>query len=200
LNLLFSAAGAIELLILWGLFVALDIDPDLKRRRDVALFVGSTAVAAVIASTSVIVWNASRGHDFSMGQRLWYGWVLGDIIQAGLLAAPLLRNLGPSARAWVRREMATEPRTEITYARVAVTLALVLGALGLLVFAGFGMVQDSLERDLTTLAGRNELRLRLLQMQVFIGILVLALVVATGVVSTTLAQKGAAERRRRQEL
>jgi hypothetical protein len=37
-------------------------------------------------------------------------------------------------------------------------------------------------------------------MQVFIGILVLALVVATGVVSTTLAQKGAVERRRREEL
>lgn len=200
LSLLFSAAGAIELLILWGLFVALDIDPDLRRRRDVVLFVGSTAVAAVIASTSVIVWNASRGHDFSMGQRLWYGWVLGDILQAAIIAAPLLHVLGPSARAWVRREMAIEPRTEITYARVAVTLALVLGALGLLVFAGFGLVQDSLERDLATMTGRNELRLRLLQMQVFIGILILALVVATGVVSTTLAQKGAAERRRREEL
>ena len=87
--------------------------------------------------------------------------------------------------------MATEPRAEVTYPRVALTLALVLGALGLLVFAGFGMVQDSLERDLTTLAGRTELRLRLIQMQVFIGILVLALVLATGVVSTTLAQKGA---------
>jgi hypothetical protein len=200
ISILFAAAGAIELLILWGLFVALDIDPDLKRMGDLFRFLCSTAVAAVIASTSVIVWNASRGYDFSTGQRLWYGWVIGDALQAGLLAAPCMRWLGPTARTWIRRQMATAPRSEVTYTRVVATLAVVLAALGLLIFAGFEMVQRSLERDLATIAGRTELRLRLFQMELFIGILVLALVVATGVGSTTLARKGAIERRRREGL
>jgi archaellum biogenesis protein FlaJ (TadC family) len=96
--------------------------------------------------------------------------------------------------------MATKPRSEVTQTRIALTLAAVLAALGLLVFAGFEMVQDSLEHELATMAGRSELHLRLFQMQLFIGILVVALVVATGLVSTTLAQKGAAGRRRREEL
>jgi hypothetical protein len=199
-NTLFAAAGVIELLILWGLFVALDIDPDLRRWRDFLRFGASAGVAAVIASTSVIVWNASRGYDFSTGQRLWYGWVIGDVLQAALLAAPCMRWLGPRARAWVRGQMATKPRSEVTQTRIALTLAAVLAALGLLVFAGFEMVQDSLEHELATMAGRSELHLRLFQMQLFIGILVVALVVATGLVSTTLAQKGAAGRRRREEL
>lgn len=199
-NTLFAAAGVIELLILWGLFVALDIDPDLRRWRDFLRFGASAGVAAVIASTSVIVWNASRGYDFSTGQRLWYGWVIGDVLQAALLAAPCMRWLGRRARAWVRGQMATKPRSEVTQTRIALTLAAVLAALGLLVFAGFEMVQDSLEHELATMAGRSELHLRLFQMQLFIGILVVALVVATGLVSTTLAQKGAAGRRRREEL
>lgn len=198
-NILFAAAGPIELVILWGLFVALDIDPDLRRGRDLLRFVASAAVAAVIASTSVIVWNASRGYDFSTGQRLWYAWVIGDVLQAALVAVPM-RWLGPRARRWARGQMAMEPRSEVTYRRVAVTLALVLAALGLSIFVGFDMVQDSLERELATGAGRTELRLRLFQTQLFIGILILALVVATGLVSTTLAQKGSVERRRREAL
>jgi len=96
--------------------------------------------------------------------------------------------------------MATKPRSEVTQTRIALTLAAVLAALGLLVFAGFEMVQDSLEHELATMAGRSELHLHLFQMQLFVGILVVALVVATGLVSTTLARKGAAERRRREEL
>jgi hypothetical protein len=199
INILFAAAGPIELLILWGLFVALDIESDLKRSRDLLRFIGSAAVAAVIASTSVIVWNASRGYDFSTGQRLWYGWVIGDVLQAALVAVPM-RWLGRPARRWVRRQMATEPRSEVTYTRVAVTLAVILAALGLSILLGFDMVQDSLERDLATAAGRTELRLRLFQTQLFVGILMLALVIATGLVSTTLARKGAADSRRREAL
>jgi tRNA A-37 threonylcarbamoyl transferase component Bud32 len=199
INFLFAAAGSIEVLILWGLFVALDIDPDLRRARDVVRFVGSAAVAAVIASTSVIVWNASRGNDFSTGQRLWYAWVAGDIVQAALVVAPM-RWLGSPARRWIRGQMAREPRSEITYTRVAVTLAVVLAALGISIFAGFELVQESLERDLVTAGGRTELRLRLFEMQLFVGILIVALVVATGVVSTTLARKGIVEGRRREDL
>jgi hypothetical protein len=67
-----------------------------------------------------------------------------------------------------------------------------------LIFAGFGMVQDTLERDLSADAGRAELRLRLFQVQLFLGILVLALVVATGLVSTALVRRSDAERRRRE--
>jgi hypothetical protein len=194
----FAAAGAIELLIVWGLLVALDVDPDLGRVRDFFRFVAAVAVAAVIASTSVIVWNASRGHDFSAGQRLWYAWVAGDVLQSALLAAPAMRWLGPRARAWVRARMATPPRSDVSYARVTAMLAVVLATLGVLIFAGFGMVQDSLERDLSVAAGRTELRLRLFQVQLFLGILVLALVVATGLVSTALVRRGDAERRRRE--
>lgn len=199
-NVLFAAAGPIELLILWCLFVALDIGPDLRTAREGARFVTSAAVAAVIASTGVIAWNASLGNDFATGQRLWYGWVVGDILQAALLAAPCMRLVGGRVRAWAQRELGSSPRTEVTQARVTITLAVVLAALGILVFVGFGMVQDSLERDLTTLTGRTELRLRLFEMHLFLGILVLALVVATGLVSTTLARRGVVELRRKEDL
>ncbi len=199
-SVLFAAAGPIELLILWCLLVALDVGPDLRTWREAVRFVASAAVAAIIASTGVIAWNASQGNDFATGQRLWYGWVFGDILQATLLVAPCLRFLGARFRAWSERELGTSPKTEVTHARVTVTLAVVLAALGLLVFAGFDMVQVSLEHDLATITGRTELRLLLFQTHLFLGILVLALVIATGLVSTTLAQKGVAELRRKSDL
>ena len=179
--------------------MALDIDPDLRRGRDLLRFVASAAVAAVIASTSVIVWNASRGYDFSTGQRLWYAWVIGDVLQAALVAVPV-RWLGPRARRWARGQMAMEPRSEVTYTRVAVTLALGSRPWGCRSSWDSTWCRTLSSANWPREAGRTELRLRLFQTQLFIGILILALVVATGLVSTTLAQKGSVERRRREAL
>lgn len=193
---LFALAGALEILIFWGSMVVLNISPELRRRRDLARFAIVSLVAPLTASLAVLIWNTGRGLDLAEGYRMWRGWVTGDILQALLVVAPLLRFAGPSARAWIDRQFAHPPRYEVTYTRAASLAAVTFALIGALVFVGISMMQESLDIDPATRTAKGELLVpRLQQMQFFLGALVAALTLATGVFSTVLARMGERQRR-----
>jgi len=193
--LLFALAGALELVIFWGSMVTLNIHPELRRRRDVVRFAFVSLVAPMTASLAILIWIAGHGLRLHQGYLVWVGWISGDILQALLVVAPLLRFAGPRVRPWIDRQFAHPPRYEVTYTRAALLAAVTFALIAALVFVGIYMMQESLDIDPRTTTARGELLLpRLQQIQIFLGVLVAALTVATGVFSTVLARMGERQR------
>jgi diguanylate cyclase (GGDEF)-like protein len=192
---LFALAGALEVLIFWGSMVTLNISPELRRWRDLARFLLVCLIAPITASLAVLLWNTAHGYDTSEGLRFWRGWVIGDILQALVVVAPLLRFAGPYARSWIDRQFATPPRYEVTYTRAAMLAAVTFSLIAVLVFVGIYMLEESLGLDTSALTpGGERLVTRLREMQLYLGVLVAALTVAASVFSNVLARMGERQR------
>ncbi|MEM7051783.1 MAG: GGDEF domain-containing protein [Acidobacteriota bacterium] len=197
--LIFALAGAIETLILWGALVALRVDPDLRRGRDLAWFVAAGLVAAVTGSLAAILWNSSHQLDPTMGQRIWRGWVTGDFLQLVVVAIPLLRFVGPHARPWIDRQFVNPPRREFNATHGVALTVLAFAILGLVVFLGVYQALGSIEVALDARTTDGELLLpKLREIVLAMGLLSTALILATGIFSTALARIG--ERQRREAL
>jgi diguanylate cyclase len=193
---LFALAGAIEIAIFWGSMVTLNINPELRRPRDVSRFVLVSLIAPVTASLAVLIWNVQQSLTPEAGLRIWRGWVVGDMLQALLVVAPLLHFPGPRVRAWIDRQFAAPPHYEVTYTRAASLAALTFSLIAFLVFFGIHMLQESLEIGPRTVTESGQPLLpRLQEMQLFLGVLVAALTITASVFSTVLARMGERQRR-----
>jgi diguanylate cyclase (GGDEF)-like protein len=192
---LFALAGGLETLIFWGSMVTLNINPELRRSRDFVRFLAVSLIAPVTGSLASLIYNTALGLDPATGLRIWRGWVIGDILQALVVVAPLLHYAGPAVRAWIDRQFATPPHYEVTYTRSSILAAITFALIALLVFVGIYMLQESLEIDPAARTARGEpILARIREMQLFLGVLVAALTVATGVFSTVLARMGERQR------
>lgn len=195
MSALFALAGTIETLMLWGSVVALRVDPDLRRGRDLAWFVAAALVAAVTASLAAILWNSSHGLDPAAGQRVWRGWVLGDLLQILVVVLPLLRFAGPRVRLWIDRQFLDPPQHEFSYTHGVGMIVAAFGVLGLVVFLGVHQALGSLEVALDARTASGELLIpRLREIVLVMGLLSTALIVATGMFSTALARLGERQR------
>jgi diguanylate cyclase len=193
--LLFALAGALEVLIFWGSMVTLNISPDLRRWRDARRFFLVCLIAPITASLAILLWTNARGLDTTEGLRVWRGWVIGDVLQALLIVAPLLHLAGPRVRGWIDLQFATPPRYEVTYTRTALLAALTFGMIAVLVFVGIAELSSSLELDPTARTRSGQLLVeRLGEMQLYLGVLVGSLSVAAFVFSTVLARMGERQR------
>jgi diguanylate cyclase (GGDEF)-like protein len=192
---LFALAGALEILIFWGSMVTLNISPDLRRWRDLRRFFLVCLIAPITASLAILLWSNARGLDTTQGLRVWRGWVIGDLLQALLVVAPLLRLVGPRMRGWIDRQFATPPRYEVTYTRTAMLAALTFGMIAVLVFLGIAELSSSLDLDPhARTRGGQLLAERLGEMQLYLGMLVASLSIAAGVFSNVLARMGERQR------
>lgn len=193
---LFAVAGVVETLMLWGSLVAVRVDVELRRRRDWAWFLAAGLVAAVTGSLAAILWNTSHGLDPIEGQRIWRGWVLGDMAQLVLVVMPILRLAGPRVRSWVDRQFVNPPQHDFSYLHgVGLTVA-AFAILGLVVFLGVYQALGPLEIAIDTRTATGDLLLpRLREIILTMGLLSTALILATGMFSTALARMGERQRR-----
>jgi diguanylate cyclase (GGDEF)-like protein len=194
-SVLFALAGALEVLIFWGSMVTLNINPELRRWRDLGRFLLVCVIGPVTASLAVLLWTTAHGLDTTAGLRVWRGWVIGDLLLALLVVAPLLRFAGPRARAWIDHQFATSPRYEVTYTRAALLAAVTFSLIAVLVFVGIYELEVSLDLDPAARTASGQLLVpRLREMQLYLGVLVAALTVAASVFSTVLARMGERQR------
>jgi diguanylate cyclase (GGDEF)-like protein len=193
--ILFALAGALEVLIFWGSMVTLNISPELRRFRDLARFGLVCLIAPITASLAILIWNTAHGLDTTAGLRLWRAWVVGDILQAVVVVAPLLHLVGPRVRPWIDRQFASPPRYEVTYTRAALLAAVTFTLIAVLVFVGIYMLGESLDLDPAARTASGQLLVpRLREMQLYLGVLVAALTVAASVFSNVLARMGERQR------
>ena len=193
---LFAVAGVMETLMFWALIVAVRVDPDLRRGRDLAWFAGAGLVAAVTGSLAAILWNSSHALDPVAGQRIWRGWVIGDLLQLMFIVLPILRLAGRRVRGWVDRHFVTPPLHDFTYTHGVALTVVGFGILGLVVFLGVHQALGSIEIALDARTTHGDLLLpRLREIVLVMGLLSTALIVATGMFSTALARLGERQRR-----
>jgi diguanylate cyclase len=191
----FALAGAVETAIIWGSMVTLNISPDLTRKRDLAHFVAISLTAPAASSLAVLIWNSALGLDFVEGQRVWRGWVVGDFAMLSLVALPLFRFAGPTARNWIDRQFATPPHQDVSHGRSAIFGSVIVGVMGALFVFGMLMLQHSLELPPDTRTSSGELLgPRLDEIQFFVVLVVAALVLTTAIFSTGLARTGDRQR------
>jgi diguanylate cyclase (GGDEF)-like protein len=191
----FALATPLEVLILWGSMVTLNISPELRRWRDLRRFLAAGLIAASASSIAVLIWSDARQLGLAQSQRLWQGWLLGDLAQIALVVAPILRFAGPTMRAGLDRRFEAPPRHEFSY-RASVLLTLLVSVILVGVTAlGVQLIVSSLDLppDARTASGQPLVG-RLREVGLFIGLLVTVLLVTTGVFSASMARLGDRER------
>ncbi len=193
---LFAVAGVMETLMLWASLVAVRVDPDLRRGRDLAWFAGAGLVAAVTGSLAAILWNSSHALDPVAGQRIWRGWVIVDLLQQLLIVLPILRLGGRRVRGWIDRHFVSPPLHDFSYTHGVALTVVGFGVLGLVVFLGVHQALGTIEIALDARTASGDLLLpRLREIVLVMGLLSTALIVATGMFSTALARLGERQRR-----
>jgi hypothetical protein len=143
-SLIFACATPVEVLIVWGTMVLLQIHPDLPRNRDLALFAGIGLVAAAASSLGGLIWIEVRRLDVLSGERIWQGWLVGDFLEMAVLAPIVLRLFGPRVRAWVDEQVPAPPRLTVSYTRATTLVAAIIALLAIMVARGVALMLHSL--------------------------------------------------------
>ena len=192
---MFAIATPLELLIVWGSMVVLDISPDLRRRRDVSRYVGAATLGAFASSLGVLIWVDTQRLSLREAARIWEGWILGDLLQLMVVAPLVLHFAGPRIRTWLDRQFAVPPRNGMRYTSSVALTSTVVAAMSLLVFQGADLVLDSLAAapELQS-PGGDALMVRVRGVAAFLGLLVVLAVVTTMVFAGVLARRGELER------
>ena len=197
--MLFALSTPLELLIIWGSMVVLDVDPDFPRGRDVALYLVAGLIAASASSLGGLIWIDARQLGLSDAQLIWRGWVIGDMLQIALLV-PVFRLGMSRARTWTDRRFAGPPRRAFRYSVSVVLVVAIVIAMGAVVAQGVWMAADSLDLapDARTASG-DLLVPRLREIALFLGLLLCLTALTTTVFAAALARiserEGGAARR-----
>ena len=193
----FALGSPIELLLFWFLLLILRVQPDLPRLRDLGLFASAGLVAATASSVDIMLYNAAHKTALAEGQRLWLGWILGDVFQMMVLVAPLLWFQGKQAQVFAREAIGVPPEREISTGQIIVLLGVVWATLGLLVFLGVRLLERALEiPDFAVTMSGDPLVPRLREMGLFVGVFVAVLLITTMALTATLAGVGDQHRER----
>ncbi|NNG16016.1 MAG: GGDEF domain-containing protein [Gemmatimonadales bacterium] len=185
---LFALSTPLEILILWGSMVTLDIHPDLERWGDVRRYLLVGLIAPTASSLAALIWNNVHQLDLIEGQRIWQGWVLGDFLLIGALI-PIFRWGGPPIRHWLDHLFEEPPQREPNYRRSMIVVATIIVIMVVIVLQGMAMIADSVNLSPDAVTTRGEPLLPHLKVVgLFLGLLFTVMVVTTGTFTATLAR------------
>ncbi len=192
--MLFGLATPIELVIVWGAMVVLNAHPDLEDSADVGKFLLAGVIAATASSLAGLIWITTRQLDMMEAQRVWRGWIVGDVLQLVALV-PVLHYIGHPVRSWVDRMAANPPRHAFRFSRAVMLVAGVVTVLAVLVFVGVRLSVHALDLAPGTLtAGGQALVPRLQELGLFVGLLFAVTALTTTSFAFALARIGERER------
>ena len=191
---LFALATPLELLIVWGCLTILGVSPDLRDRGAIWRYLGVAVIASTASSLAALLYIDTRALDLISGQRIWQGWIIGDVASM-LLALPVLRWVGPRVRHWVDRQFPDPPRQEVSYTRSVMLVSAVVVILVALVAQGVWRMVGSLNigEEARTLSGQPLLP-RLRELALFLSLLVVVTFATTLVFTAALARVSERER------
>lgn len=195
MSAVFALAAPVEVIVIWGSMVLLNVDPALRSRRDLLAFVAIGLIAATASSLATPIWNAANNLDFLAGLRVWRGWVLGDSLQVALVGAPLLALFTPRMhRVLASRfpDAATHPASHRAAVAFVSILFLFLGALA---WVGVHGAVTALGLDPATRTPGGDLLLpRLKEIGVLMAVVFLVLMLTAVVYTAALARLGERDR------
>lgn len=187
---LFALGTPAELLLLWFLALMLGVRPTLREYRDWWRFAAAAMIAATASSLDIMLYNEAHRLPITEGERLWEGWIFGDLAQLCLVVAPVL---------WWRWERAHQiaamrigaPQRELSARNTVLLLGLVWATLAGLALLGIRLLTRALDipEQAVTVSGEPLLP-RLGEMATFLLVLVGALLLSTMALTAALAGRG----------
>lgn len=187
---LFALGTPAELLLLWFLSLMLRVRPALREYRDWWRFAAAAMIASTASSLDIMLYNEAHRLPIADGQRLWEGWIFGDLAQLCLVVAPLLR-LGwePGHRMAALRIGA--PQRDLSVLNTVLLLGFVWATLAGLALLGLRLLARALDIPEQALTVNGELLMpRLGEMATFLVVLVGALLLSTMALTAALAGRG----------
>ncbi len=198
-SLIFACATPVEVLIVWGTMVLLQIHPDLPRNRDLALFAGIGLVAAAASSLGGLIWIEVRKLDVLSGERIWQGWLVGDFLQMAVLAPVVMRLCGPRVRSWIDEQVPAPPRLSVSYTRATALVTAIIALLAVMVARGVALMLHSVSANpLWASPEAQMIMTRLREGLVFMGLLLLVAVALAMSFAMALARLGERDHSRAQ--
>lgn len=192
--LLFGLATPIELVIVWGAMVVFNGHPDLEDGADAGKFLVAGIIAATASSLAGLIWISARQLEMLEAQRVWRGWIVGDVLQM-LLLVPVLHYLGYTARGWIDRRVAAPPRRAFRFSRAVILVATIVTLLAALVFEGVRLAVQGLDLAPDTLTASGQALVpRLRELGLFLGLLFAVSALTTTTFAAALARIGERER------
>lgn len=190
-NLLFSLADTVQLLVIWGGLMVLEVPFEIENRNDRIYFLSLVLTGSVASSLGALVWNYSRHLDFHQGFHIWQGWVVGAFLQGGLLVLLIHRLAGRRARSWLESNLELQERHSLGPRGGAVLMLsslLLVAAIAAQVGRGFAAsVAQSPDPE-------AELVSRLPELGLFVLLILAAMVGATSIFTVALTRRSERER------
>lgn len=188
---LFALGTPAEVYLLWFLALTLRVRPNLPQVSDWVRFLVASMIAATASSVDIMLYNEAHRLPIEDGQRLWVGWILGDIAMLAFVVAPILCLWWPQAHRFTHDRMQTFPRHDLTPVETVFMLSLVWATLAGLAFLGLRLLVRALDipDDAVTASG-DLLAPRLQEMGVFLGVFVGVLLLSTMALTAALAVAG----------
>lgn len=197
--LVFACATPVEVLIVWGTMVLLQIHADLPRLRDLALFAGIGLVAAAASSLGGLIWIEVRRLDVLSGERIWQGWLIGDFLEMAVLTPIVLRLFGPRVRAWIDEQVPAPPRLTVSYTRATLLVIAIIALLAIMVARGVALMLHSVsDNPLWASPEAQVILTRLREGLAFMGLLLLIAVALAMSFAMALARMGERDHARAQ--
>lgn len=187
---LFALGTPAEVLLLWFLALMLGVRPGLREYRDWWRFGAAAMIAATASSLDIMLYNEAHRLPLPDGQRLWEGWIFGDLAQLCVVVAPLL---------WLGWERAHRlalvclgaPRRELSAVNTVLLLAFVWVTLAGLALLGLRLLARAMEiGDGSVSVDAALLAPRIRAMETFLVVLVGALLLSTMALTAALAGRG----------
>lgn len=184
----FALAAPVEMVILWGSMVLLNVSPELRTARDAVNFLLVALVAATASSLATPLWNVANHLDLTQGFRVWRGWVVGDFLQCVLIGAPTLRFLTRRVQAGLAGRFPDPPIYPESHGAAVVFVATLFVMLGTLAFVGVAASVRALGLNPDTRIPSGDLLLpQLHQIGAFLAVVFVVLMCTTVVFTWALA-------------
>lgn len=187
---LFALGTPAEVLLLWFLALMLRVRPALRAYRDWWRFGAAAMIAATASSLDIMLYNEAHRLPIPEGQRLWEGWIFGDLAQLCLVVAPLLwLGWAPAHRVALARLGA--PRRELSAVNTVLLLAFVWVTLAGLALLGLRLLARAVEGGDGSISIEGAMLVpRIREMETFLVVLVGALLLSTMALTAALAGRG----------
>jgi diguanylate cyclase (GGDEF)-like protein len=187
---MFALGTPAEVLLLWFLSTILRVRPTLREYQDWWRFCAAAVLATTASSLDIMLYNEAHHLPFADGQRLWEGWIFGDIAQLCLVVAPLLSLVWAPAHRMSSARIGA-PKRELSARNTVLLVGFVWAILGGLALFGFRLLVRALDLPSQVYgSASDQLMPPLVDIETFFIVFCGALLLSTMALTAALASRG----------
>ncbi len=186
---LFALGTPAEVLLLWFLSTILRVHLTMREYRDWWRFFAAALIAVTASSLDIMLYNEAHRLSIAHGQRLWEGWIFGDMAQLCLVVAPILWSSWSSVHRWSVWRLGA-PLRELSARNTVLLLGFVWATLAGLALFGLRLLARAHIPGPLLDASIEPLVARLGEIETFLVVLVGALLLSTMALTAALADTG----------